>query len=380
LAQGNEFIYGLTAIEDAFAAIRRLSTSGHYVIVNETIDVGDGGVSGVIHGDAVEVAPLDTPRAVEKPGIASFSRKFGIAVLRCIYGFDPDIDVDFESRLEFSLHPLRVGVHRGHTLWWEMESSKTVPPTPEVTWPNRLSRFLGDKTFGLLLAALAGLPVPRTLVFPRALPPFDFGHGTGTGETWFRTAPSDQTPGLFTTARGWMDPFLVMAREDPAGDLIASVLSQEGVDARFAGAARIRGDGQAFVEGVAGTGEEFMAGAVGPDELPEQVVDGVSHLLEAARIEINAGAIEWAHDGNQAWLLQVHQTRDEAIGRTIVPGTPQREVTFDVSEGLDRLRQLIDGLNDSETGIVLVGDVGVTSHFGDVLRKAGVPARLAGKA
>lgn len=379
VAQGNEFIYGLTDVQDVITAARRLSTNGHYVIVNETIDVADGGVSGVVHGDAIEVAPLDTPRAVEKPGIASFSRKLGVAVLGCIYGFKPDIEVHHESRLEFSLHPLRVGVHHGHTLWWEMESGKSVPPTPDMAWPNRLSRFLGDKTFGLLLAAMVGLPVPWTQVFPRTLPPFSFGEKTGTGETWFRTAPNEQTPGLFSTARGWMDPFLVLAREDPNGDRIASVLSQEGVDARFAGAARIRGDSQVLVEGVRGSGAEFMVGAIGPDELPKAIVDDVSNLLEASRIGIRAGAIEWAHDGKQAWLLQVHQSRDEGMGRVIVPGSPKREVTFDVSEGLDGLRQLVDGLNGTETGVVLVGDVGVTSHFGDVLRQSGVPARLSGK-
>src|SRR5208337_823512 len=66
--KSREFIYGIRNVESAEAAVRKLASQGLYTIVNETVDVNDGGVSGVALGDVVEFAPGDTPRCVEKPG------------------------------------------------------------------------------------------------------------------------------------------------------------------------------------------------------------------------------------------------------------------------------------------------------------------------
>lgn len=67
--RSREFVYGLRNVEDAIATIDRLAAEGLHLIVNETIDVSDGGVSGVAYGDVLEFAPDDTPRCVEKPGV-----------------------------------------------------------------------------------------------------------------------------------------------------------------------------------------------------------------------------------------------------------------------------------------------------------------------
>src|SRR5438552_1815625 len=48
--KSNEFIYGLTRTADVISAVERLASNGYYTIVNETIDVSDGGVSGVSFG------------------------------------------------------------------------------------------------------------------------------------------------------------------------------------------------------------------------------------------------------------------------------------------------------------------------------------------
>src|SRR5215472_10474041 len=66
--KSREFIYGLLQTADVVAAVRRLGSEGLHTIVNETIDVHDGGVSGVALGDLLEFAPGDTPRCVEKTG------------------------------------------------------------------------------------------------------------------------------------------------------------------------------------------------------------------------------------------------------------------------------------------------------------------------
>lgn len=47
-----EFIYGLTRADDVTAAIHRLSGDGLHTIINETVDIYDGGVSGVLLGAA----------------------------------------------------------------------------------------------------------------------------------------------------------------------------------------------------------------------------------------------------------------------------------------------------------------------------------------
>jgi hypothetical protein len=72
----------------------------------------------------------------------------------------------------------------------------------------------------------------------------------------------------------------------------------------------------------------------------------------------------------------VHQTGTATNEVTIVPGSPERWRVFDATLGLDALRSLIAELSDTRIGIEVLGDVGITSHVGDVLRQAGLPARL----
>jgi hypothetical protein len=48
---------------------------------------------------------------------------------------------------------------------------------------------------------------------------------------------------------------------------------------------------------------------------------------------------------------------------------------FDPSSGLEQLRELIATVAPDE-GIEVAGDVGVTSHAGDLLRRAAIPSRL----
>ncbi len=214
--KGGEFLYGLTDVEVVVEHLCRLASAGSHTIVNETVDVMDGGVSGVVAGNLIEFAPQDTPRCVEKPGTCRFPREIGGEVLARVYGFRPALDFSPELRIEFSLHPLRRGVRHGHTIIWEIERVGAVHAQPDVSWPNRFSSLLGDKAFGLLTADVFGLPVPRTTVVGRQLSPFTFGRPTGTSEPWIRTCPLTQEPGKFTTRRGWTDPFRLLSEEDCA--------------------------------------------------------------------------------------------------------------------------------------------------------------------
>jgi hypothetical protein len=372
--KGNEFLYGLKHADETAGQVRRLAGTGLYTIVNETVDVGDGGVSGVALGDLVEFVPGDTPRGVEKPGVAQLARPAAMRILATVYGFTPDLP-PVDGRVEFSVHPLRRGYRHGHTIVWEVDASAATSAASAPTWPNRFSCILGDKVFGLLLGELFGGRVPRSTVVPRALAPFGFGEPTGSTERWLRTAPRIAAPGRFTTVRGWMDPFALLAAEDPDSE-IASVLVQDSVDARYSGAAISQVDGEPMVEGVEGPGDEFMLGRQAPAPLPADVRAEVVELHDALASQVGSVHLEWAYDGSAVWLLQLRQVAPLADSSVIVPGEPARFRRFDVADGLEALRAEVEHARELEEGIEVVGDVGITSHFGDVLRQAGVPSRL----
>jgi hypothetical protein len=371
------FTYGLTRREDVLAVLRARAGAGLHTIANETVDVHDGGVSGVALGGVVEFAPGDTPRAVERPGTVALGHDAALALLDTVYGFTPDLAGHPGQRVEFSVHPLVAGVRQTHTILWELEPADPAPLTPRLSWPNNFSRLLGDKAFGLLVADLLGLPVPDTTVVGRRVAPFRFGRPTGSGERWLRTCPAEPVPGRFPTQRGWRDPFDLLAAEDPSGTEVVAVLAQEGVPARWSGAAVPGRDGGLLVEGVAGSGDDFMLARAAPARLPERVLDDVRRVGARAADLLGPVRLEWAHDGDDAWVVQLHQATVAASATTIHPGTASRWHRFDPSLGLERLRELIATVGQEE-GIEVAGDIGVTSHAGDLLRRAAVPSRLVG--
>ena len=103
--RSRDFHYAIADAENAVALAERLNAEGMFVIANETVDVADGGVSGVIQGGVLEFAPDDTPRCVEKEGAASLPVGWGLGLLKIVYGFKPDLVDAGRGRLEFSIHP-----------------------------------------------------------------------------------------------------------------------------------------------------------------------------------------------------------------------------------------------------------------------------------
>ncbi|HAF23993.1 MAG TPA: hypothetical protein DCK93_13985 [Blastocatellia bacterium] len=375
-AKSREFIYGLTTEQQVTSEVGRLASLGLFTIINETIDINDGGVSGVALGNLVEFAPGDTPRCVEKPGTVSLPEKIAFDLLEKVYGFPPDLSrYSTSERVEFSLHPIRRGVKHDHTIVWELEEVGGFETRAEIFWPNRFSRFIGDKAFGLLLADALGLPIPATKVFARSLPPFTFGKTTGSGETWIRTCPVEQDPGRYTTHRGWLDPFELLAREDPDGTKIASVLAQEGVNAEYSGSLIVEQEGEVKVEGVPGYGDDFMLGrTIGL--LPKPVKESVFDLYREAAEQLGPVRLEWVHDGEKPWIVQLHKGATASLGNTIYPGEALVFHRFDVQEGIESLRELIRRVRNVDEGVIIVGEVGITSHLGDLLRKAKIPSRI----
>jgi len=376
--KSKDFIYGLNTVDGCLYSLLNLSSKGLHTIIGETIDIRDGGVSGVIMGDTIEFSPEDTPRCVEKSGVLSMPRQLGLRILKTIYGFNPNLECyPSNLRVEFSIHPLRRGINNDHTIIWEIEDIGYSPVyNPKIRWPNNFSRFIGDKAFGLLVASLIGLPVAETLVIPRKLSPFSFGKPTGSCEKWIRTCPFEPVPGKFTTKHGWCDPYQLMSLEDPMGTQISSVIVQDSIDATYSGALLTTDTGDTIIEGVSGFGDDFMTGNKTPESLPEELILSIRGLYQQLFGIFGPVRMEWVADNNQVWIAQLHIGQVNSTGRTIFPGNASFYHRFDVGKGLELLRELINTIGNNGEGIVLVGNVGLTSHFGDVLRRSRIPSYL----
>lgn len=381
--KGHSLVYGKKAdeINEILNVIQKNCNENKYSIINETIDVNDGGVSGVILGNLIEFAPNDTPKCVEKPDICFLEKNMGMHLLKTVYGFELDCDFDESYRVEFSLHPHREGLRKSYTIIWEYEKFEEYEYDIKIKWPNKFSRFIGDKPFGLIIADYLGFNVPYTTVISRNVPPFSFGQETGLKEKWIRTAPIVKEPGKYYTGDKWTDPFVLMQKEELKGDNqinIASILSQSAVEAVYSGGAII-GENQAsdVIEGVAGKGDNFMVGADYLDFLPDSVLLKLKELLNEIRkyyYLLGDVSIEWVFDGTKIWLVQLNQIKEKGLGTTIVVGEPTKYEKFYVEDGLEQLRSKINAIKGCDIGIELIGDVGLTSHFGDVLRHANIPS------
>jgi len=356
--RSRDFHYGLSDLAQVETLVRRMSAEGLFVIANETVDVSD-----------------DTPRCVEKGGTASLPLDWALALIETVYGIPVETVDAGRGRLEFSVHPKPRGWRRTHTLMWEYEGSDSAPAMAAVKWPNRFSRLVGDKTFGLLIAHVMRLPVPRTTCISRRIAPFTFGEATSSKEVWTRTCPREQEPGRFTTVKGWLDPFRLLNAEDPGGEAISAILSQAAVPASFAGAAITDARGEVVVEGAAGEGDRFMLGQKVPERLPRNVVGDVEAVYQRTKERLGPVRFEWVHDGTRVWIVQLHKGATDSAASTLVPGEADRWETFDVSSGLEELRSLLHRL-PSGVGVRIRGEVGLTSHVADLLRKHRRPARL----
>lgn len=380
--KSKEFIYGLKDFKEIQDTVKRLASQGLYTILNETIDICDGGVSGVLMGDVIEFAPCDTPRCVEKPGTAALPRQLGMRLLKTVYGFTPALNYATDTRVEFSIHPIRRGFLHDHTIIWELEDVGENYSKASIYWPNRFSRFIGDKVYGLLIAHLFELPVPEATVISRRVAPFRFGQATESAEVWIRTCPVVQIPGRFTTLRGWRDPFDLMTTEDPKGDAIASIMAQAGIEATYSGAllatqkTEKKDSEEIIIEGTQGFGEEFMIGRKKRAVLPDKIIGSVQDLYNQVFAKLGPVRMEWVADSKRVWIVQLHSGATKSSGRTIYPGHVLSYHRFEVEQGLEELRKLVSTIQGKGEGIVLVGNVGITSHFGDVLRRAEIPSRI----
>lgn len=388
IMKGNKLILGkgIDDIDEILDIIKQNSMEDKYSIINENIDINDGGVSGVILGDMVEFSPEDTPKCVEKEGVCSLPKDIAFKIFFNVYGFVPEIKFGPNYRVEFSIHPNRQGVKKEHTIIWEYEYYDDIVCERKISWPNNFSRFIGDKVFGLLVADALDLRVPKTTVISRKVAPFSFGIETGLKEKWIRTSPIIKEPGKYYTGMNWVDPFELMKDEEMKGTNeinIASIISQEAVNSLYSGASIIKErEKDDIIEGVSGKGDIFMLGQQNKEELPRKVINKVQALNNKLRSYykiIGEVSIEWVYDGEDVWIVQLNQLKGEnnnLDSNIIVSGDPLYYEKFFVTDGLDELRKKIELLKDKNIGIELIGDIGITSHFGDLLRLSGIPSLL----
>jgi hypothetical protein len=244
-----------------------------------------------------------------------------------------------------------------------------------MNWPNRFSRHIGDKAFGLLVAELIGANVPKTTVFGRRVAPFSFGKPTGSHEVWTRTCPHEPDPGRYTTLKGWTDPFRLMAQEDPEHIAIASILCQAAVPAAYSGAAIVTIEGALLIEGRRGEGDGLMLGRDNPEELPREVLENVEGVYRTVSHALGPVRFEWVYDGGAVWLVQLHRGATQTSHTVLVPGDAQEWLTFEAADGLEALRAFLRDIPE-DAGVTIEGEIGLTSHLADLIRKAQRPARL----
>lgn len=383
--KGNKLVYNMTLddMDEIIKVLEANQSEGKYSIINENIDINDGGVSGVVLGDVIEFSPNDTPKCVDKEGVCSLPRDIGISILEKVYGFRPEINFRKDYRVEFSIHPSRQGLEKQHTIIWEYECYEEVSQKREIVWPNNFSKFIGDKAFGLLIADALGLKVPKTTVVSRNVAPFTFGKPTGLYENWIRTCPIIKEPGKYYTGDKWVDPFNLMDIEEKKGINpinIASILSQSAVESIYSGGCIIKRDAREdIIEGVLGKGDAFMIGQGSVEKLPNEILEKVKKLNNKIRSyydQIGEVSIEWVYDKKDVWVVQLNQIKVSSSQNIIVEGNPSKYIQFDVSTGLEELRSMIKNISDMDMGIELVGNIGITSHFGDLLRLAKIPSKL----
>lgn len=382
--KGGEFFYGKNDPSEVVKILSDQARKGLFTIVNETIDIKDGGVSGVALGNIMEFAPYETPKCVDDPDVCSLPRTMALQILENVYGFRPALNFDQRTRVEFSIHPRKRGLHKEHTIIWEVEEIDRVDTNAYTIWPNKFSQMIGDKVFGLLVADAIGLLVPKATVICRSIAPFSFGHATEKWDTWIRTCPKVRSPGKFPTIYGWDDPFVFMSSNDGQVSAhgnpkdLASLLAQEAVYPEYSGSLISGKDGKPLIEGTRGRGDYFMVGRAKPEKLPIEVIGAVEKQHKKAYNYLGPVEMEWVYDGLTVWTVQLHKQKGQIpLDKNIIyPGHANTFIKFRTSLGLDALRMLVSKIKGTTRGIILFGDVGITSHFGDLLRNAKIPSKI----
>lgn len=386
-SSGNPLKLGLSNRDEILNILYKNSIDGYYSIVNEYIDICDGGVSGVICNDVIEFSPNDTPRCVEKDGVCRLPARIGIKMLRIIYGVNIGFLWKKNKRIEFSIHTKKIGyLDKLYTVWEitdtnEFDENIKVP----IMYPNNFSKHIGNKTFGLILAHILGLNVPSGIVINRNIRPFTLTTNPKRlpDDTIMRPAPSIKLPGEIDSKFEYTDVFEFMKE---GMENVPSLILQERVLAEYSGAAQITEDCQRCdIEGVQGFGDKFMLGMQEPGELPSKVIDkleGSFDKIKEYRELLGDINLEWVYS-DRVWIVQFDCVNNENKAISFTTEEPESWVQIAVPEtNLKQFRESVEDLLEQRDitgtnfGIEIRGNIGMLSHYGDIIREYNIPAKI----
>ena len=377
---GNPFYHRESNFNAAVEKLESLAAQGYYTIINESTD-DQQAFSGSVRGDVLDVVFGTTPRGVETSANTTLPRDIGFKLLEKITNFKiPKLPRN--SRIEFTILPYSTGHLKSRFLVWEQDDTKYEDSEPvRLLWPNNLSRLIGDKAFGLLVADILRHNVPATtcMVRDQIISPFCFGEKCGIIKNyWTRTCPKEPVPGKYDTYPYFVDPVELMCDKDPEDKDLVSCLIQGEIKAEYSGAALFSDKGDIIVEGVAGFGDEFMLGNKPAEKLPDWLIDNVHLTMNELYSALGEVRIEWISDlTDKLYIVQLHIGYSESNNEVIYPGDPEHWWEFNSKEGsLEDLRSLAEEAKASGFGILVNGKFGLTCHFADVIRKAKIPAKF----
>ena len=127
----------------------------------------------------------------------------------------------------------------------------------------------------------------RSLVIGRRVAPLSSVSKPGEQKNGYEHVRARQSRDYLRQAKGWQDPFALLAKEDPTQTRLASVISRPRA-ATFSGAVVVDAQGELVIEGVAGEGDRFMLGRDSPQDLPASVQADVPDA--ASRVAASASA------------------------------------------------------------------------------------------
>lgn len=389
--KGSEFIYGLTSVDEIVSKLNKLRSEGYEILLNETIDKDDGGISGVMLGNIVEFAPFSTPRNVENGNVCRLPIDIAIRILAYTYNlsvttFNKLMNLSKISkeghRIEFSVHPK----HPQYTVW-EIDTleGRQSPKFINVPQDCDFSKMIGNKTFGLLLMSAMNINVPNSEVINMYLDEkFKFGlyENKQSDYKWLRPAPKIKEPGKYDSIRSKKLDIPKRIREWDKE--ISSYIIQDDVNSEYSGSAIMRENWRVIVEGVEGTGEDFMVGKKEVESLPKSIIDKVIRTLLELRLDFEKNgiinttfSIEWGIVDRTVIIFQFNFIEDDSNEDWIVEpkNGDTTYIDYNVERGLEEFRDLTSKIKEGQ-GINLIGNIGITSHFGDLLRKYRIPSRI----
>jgi hypothetical protein len=445
--QGNPFVFYLPITDTVriYSELCKLVDAGYYCILHEWLDTDDGGLSGCIYqNNTVTIAPGLTPRDMEtEPNLAHLKLDSPIvAHLEKQLQFSmEDMDFNPAKRYEFSVHTQPVGHKQEQVIVWEISDTTTTEkfPTHHI-WPSHLSRHIGDKLYGLLVAQDVHIDLTLPTI---SIDVIDFLKDTQNNESlnsmtsWsspkiiLRPCPPEQLPGeldsivLPNDANIYQELMTYFKNVDTTDvDAVVENYKQKNLKTfiiqpyepvAYSGAyysiGPYKNGYDIYVEGVQGHGNKFMVNEEDPEVLPDNLTKAVRNIGNKLNDKLKLPTRgEWIakvdEKGNyHVQLVQLHIAHDicdydtyqdlDMCVRYIYKGSLYEDTEEDkniylqwsASDGLDKLRYLVKTIvaiqdavkftdNTVALGIEIKGYIGLTTHAADILRKYQIISKM----